>query len=105
MSFTYFLALPLDILTQKRLLQFPKRWGPFLNSTLYLSLIDYHHVPYLAKQLPPFPLRVEEWEKVIAHVSSLLIHTFLCPHISVLQLLACSQFQKLTLEELGTYKP
>ncbi|AAD18857.1 hypothetical protein CpB0746 [Chlamydia pneumoniae TW-183] len=100
MSFTYFLALPVDRLMQERFLCSPKRWAPFINSPLYLTLIADHDTPYLAKNLDKFPLPVEQWEKTVLHVSSLLKSIFLCSDLSSLRLLACTKFEILTLNDL-----
>ncbi|WP_100934427.1 hypothetical protein [Candidatus Chlamydia corallus] len=100
MSFTYFLALPIDRLMQEQFLGSPKRWASLLDSPLYLTLIAYHNTPYLAKKLSDFPWTLEKWQKMVLHVSSLLKSIFLCSDLSSLRLLACSKFEMLTLNDL-----
>ncbi|MEF9496785.1 hypothetical protein [Chlamydia sp. 04-14] len=97
MGITYFLALPLNEEDTSRFLNSAKRWAPFLNQELYLSLISYNDTYYLAKEISRFPCSAEEWEKSINHVSSLLTHTFLCTSIDALTFLACMQFKQIEL--------
>ncbi|SPN73836.1 hypothetical protein C10C_0688 [Chlamydia serpentis] len=103
MSFTYFLALPIDAPTQERLLRSPKRWESLLNSSLYLRIITHQNIPYLAKELPRFPLSIEDWEKTVLHVSSLLKSLFLCSDLSPLRLLVCSKIEQITLKDLDSF--
>lgn len=88
---TYFLALPLSMEEVLRLKKHSAIRQLFINQRPYLDLISYQGTFYLAKQIPQFPLSVEEWEKNIAHVSSVLRHTFEIQSIDALQLLPCVQ--------------
>ncbi|AAP04776.1 hypothetical protein [Chlamydia caviae] len=97
MGITYFLALPLTEEDSSRFLNSAKRWAPFLNQKLYLSLIFHNDTYYLAKEMSSFPCSAEEWQKSLNHVSSLLTHTFLCTSTDALTFLACMQFQQIDL--------
>ncbi|BAE81753.1 conserved hypothetical protein [Chlamydia felis Fe/C-56] len=97
MGITYFLALPLDEEDILRFLNSAKRWAPFLNQDLYLALISYNDSAYLAKEISSFPCTIEEWQKSVDHVSSLLTHTFLCASVNGLTFFACSQFKQIDL--------
>ncbi|WP_375793745.1 hypothetical protein O1W69_01410 [Chlamydia sp. 12-01] len=97
MGITYFLALPLNEEDASRFLNSAKRWAPFLNQELYLSLISYNDTYYLAKEISSFPCPIEEWQKSVNHVSSLLTHTFSCRSVDALTFLACTQFKQIEL--------
>ncbi|AFS24370.1 hypothetical protein [Chlamydia psittaci] len=97
MGISYFLALPLSEKDLSYFLNSAKRWAPFLNRDLYLSLISYNATAYLAKEISSFPCTLEQWQKAVNHVSSLLTHTFLCSSVDSLVFLACPQFKQIEL--------
>ncbi|CAG9046228.1 hypothetical protein NVRI1_00577 [Chlamydia abortus] len=100
MGIFYFLALPLSEKDLAYFLNFAKRWAPFLNQDLYLSLISYDATAYLAKEISSFPCTLEQWQKAVNHVSSLLTHTFLRSSVDSLLFLACRQFTQIELPAL-----
>ncbi|AHK63672.1 hypothetical protein BOKEGFJH_00795 [Chlamydia avium] len=97
MAPSYFLALPLQEAVFLRFMSSAPRWSLFINNPLYLFLISYQRNRYLAKELHKFPYTIQEWEKHIRHVTSLLQHTFLCDDVSSLTFLACENFQYISL--------
>ncbi|WP_201456516.1 hypothetical protein [Chlamydia sp. 17-3921] len=100
MQITYFLASSLQSTILKHFLCSPKRWASFINNDLYLFLLLYNQTIYLVKELPTFPLPIEQWQQTTRNMKSLLVQTFLYPQNPPILLLACSQFQILSLEEL-----
>lgn len=86
---TYFLAVPLSENQLLTLRNDASRWALFVNREAYLDLISYKNTFYLAKRLPDFPLALDDWEKLVIHVMSLLRNTFSFSSHETLSLLSC----------------